>query len=47
MVISPEVRAASRDCWPRRMSFRELSMVLLVFGNGPSVASAAEVAVAR
>jgi len=47
MATSLVVRAASNVCWPRRMYFREPSMVLPVFGNGPSAASAAEVAVAR
>ena len=41
------VRAASNVCWPRRIHFRELSTVLLVFGKDPSVASVAEVEVAR
>ena len=40
-------RAASNVCWPRRMYFREPSVVLLVFGNGPSVVNEAEVAVVR
>ena len=41
------VRAASNVCWPRRMYFREPSVVLLVFGKDPSVVSAAVVTVAR
>ena len=40
------VRAASNGYWPRRIHFREPSTVLLVFGNGPSVVSAAVVTVA-
>ena len=41
------VRAASNGYWPRRIHFREPSMVLLVFGKDPSVVSVAVVAVAR
>jgi len=42
-----EARAASNVCRPKRTPFRELSMVLLVFGKDPSVVSAVVVAVAR
>ena len=47
MATSLEGGAASSGCWPRRIHFRELSTVLPVFGKDPSVASEAEVAVAR
>ena len=41
------VRDASSGCWPRRTPSKAPSVVLQVFGNDPSVASVAEVAVAR
>ena len=40
------VRAASNGYWPRRIHFREPSVVLQVFGKDLRVASAAVVTVA-